>query len=391
MNHLERFLAVMEYQPVDRVPNWELGVWPQTRDRWEAEGLDPAPLHWDWFAGEAALGMDPREFIYFKGTLVPAFEVETLAEDERTVTFRDEWGRVRRALKEGTSRGGRMSMDTYLAFPVTNMDDWRKLAPRLRICAERYEPNWQVTRVVGWRQRTHPLIFGPNCSTVGFYWFARDLMGTEPLSFAFYDQPALVHAIMEHHADFLIEAARPILEQTSVEYVCFNEDLSMKTGPLLSPKSYRTFIYPRLRRVVDFLKSHGVRYVAIDTDGNPEVLVPLFMDAGVDILWPLERAAEQDPLRLRRKFGKGLRLWGGVDKRVLAQGPQAIDEHLRALRPLIEEGGFIPTVDHTVPPDVSWPNFQHYMESKQNSKVNSRPSTPPSTGSGQGAHRQTNT
>jgi uroporphyrinogen decarboxylase len=365
MNHLERFLAVMEYQPVDRVPNWELGVWPQTRDRWEAEGLDPAPLHWDWFAGEAALGMDPREFIYFKGTLVPAFEVETLAEDERTVTFRDEWGRVRRALKEGTSRGGRMSMDTYLAFPVTNMDDWRKLAPRLRICAERYEPNWQVTRVAGWRQRTHPLIFGPNCSTVGFYWFARDLMGTEPLSYAFYDQPALVHAIMEHHADFLIEAARPILEQTSVEYVCFNEDLSMKTGPLLSPKSYRTFIYPRLRRVVDFLKSHGVRYVAIDTDGNPEVLVPLFMDAGVDILWPLERAAEQDPLRLRRKFGKGLRLWGGVDKRVLAQGPQAIDEHLRALRPLIEEGGFIPTVDHTVPPDVSWPNFQHYMESKQ--------------------------
>ena len=41
-----------------------------------------------------------------------------------------------------------------------------------------------------------------------------------------------------------------------------------------------------------------------------------------------------------------------------------LDEHLGTLQPLIEEGGYIPTVDHTVPPDVSWPNFQHYMESK---------------------------
>jgi uroporphyrinogen decarboxylase len=364
MNHLERFLAVMEYRPVDRVPNWELGAWPQTRDRWEEEGLDSTSFHWDWFSGEAALGMDPREFILFRPDMIPAFDVETLTEDERYVIFRDSWGRVRKALKEGTSRGGRMSMDTYIAFAVTNMADWQAIKPRLRVRAERYEANWQTTRPAGWRNRDFPLIFGPNCTTRGFYWFARDLMGTELLSYAFFDQPALVHDIMEHHADFLIEAARPVLEQTTVEYVCFNEDLAMKNGPLISPRCYCTFIFPRLKQVVDFLKSHGVRYVAIDTDGNPEALVPMFMDAGVDVLWPLERASDQDPVRLRQKFGKSLRLWGGVDKRVLAQGPEAIDEHLRTMRPLIEEGGFIPTVDHTVPPDVSWDNFRHYMESK---------------------------
>ena len=123
-------------------------------------------------------------------------------------------------------------------------------------------------------------------------------------------------------------------------------------------------ILARLKRVVEFYKSHGCRYFAIDTDGNPEAVVPMFMDAGVDILWPLERASDQDPVRLRKKFGKSLRLWGGVDKRVLAEGPDAIDTHLRALRPLVEEGGYIPTVDHTVPPDISWPNFQHYIASK---------------------------
>ena len=107
-----------------------------------------------------------------------------------------------------------------------------------------------------------------------------------------------------------------------------------------------------------------MRYVVVDTDGNPEAVLPLMMDAGVDAIWPMERAADQDPVRLRKKFGRSLRLWGGVDKRELAKGPAAIDAHLRTLAGLIEEGGFIPTVDHTVPPDVSWPDFQHYLASK---------------------------
>jgi len=169
---------------------------------------------------------------------------------------------------------------------------------------------------------------------------------------------------MEIYAELIIETSRPVLEQIQVEYFVFNEDLSMKAGPLLSPKTYREFIFPRLCRVIDFLKSHGVRYIALDTDGNPTVLVSMFMDAGVDVLWPLERASGMDPLQVRRQFGKSLRLWGGVDKRVLALGRDAINAHLLELAPLIDEGGFIPTVDHTVPPDVSWDNFRYYMDAK---------------------------
>ena len=309
--------------------------------------------------------MDPREFIRFNGYFLPAFDEQILSEDEQYVIFVDSVGRTRKALKEGTSRGGRMSMDTYIDFPVHTMEDWQALKPRLLIRMDRYEPYWEELRVQGWRNRTYPLIFGPNCSTLGFYWWARDLMGTEGLSYALFDQPNLVHDIMEHHADFLIEAARPVLEKTTVEYVCLNEDLSMKGGPLISPRAYKTFIFPRLKRVIDFYKSHGTRYFAIDTDGNPEALVPMFMDAGVDVLWPLERASDQDPVRLRKKFGKSLRLWAGVDKRELAKDRRAIDDHLRTMIPLIEEGGFIPAVDHTVPPDVPLDNFLYYMERKQ--------------------------
>jgi len=42
VNHLERFLAVMEYQQVDREPNWELGAWSQTRVRWDEETNETA-------------------------------------------------------------------------------------------------------------------------------------------------------------------------------------------------------------------------------------------------------------------------------------------------------------------------------------------------------------
>lgn len=364
MTELERFLANMEYGSVDRVPNWELGVWGQTVERWRNEGLDPAGVNWDWFSGDVALGMDRKEFIRFNSHLMPAFEYQVLESDDETELIRDHEGRVRRALKTGTVHGSRASMDTYLRFPVETPADWAELKRRYDPSdAARLEPDWR-RHVPRWRERDVPLVFGPNCTTLGFYWIAREWMGTEGLSLAWYDEPAMMHDMCAFWADFLIESARPVLAETTVEYVCFNEDMSMKSAPLLSPATYATFIQPHMTRLVEFLKGHGVRYVAVDTDGNPEALVPLLMDCGVDILWPLERAADQDPVRLRRKFGPSLRLWGGVDKRELAKGPAAIDAHLAALRPLVEAGGYVPTVDHTVPPDVSWPNFQYYLEAK---------------------------
>jgi uroporphyrinogen decarboxylase len=144
-----------------------------------------------------------------------------------------------------------------------------------------------------------------------------------------------------------------------------NEDFAMKGGPLLGPHTFREFIFPHLKRLVAFFRDKGIRYVAVDSDGDPTVLIPLLMDAGVDTVWPVERASDVSPLQWRRRYGKDLRIWGGVDKRVLPQGPAAIRNHLAEFIPLIEEGGFIPTIDHTVPPDVSWDNFRHYMLYKQ--------------------------
>ena len=69
-----------------------------------------------------------------------------------------------------------------------------------------------------------------------------------------------------------------------------------------------------------------------------------------------------DVLEVRRKYGRELRIWGGVDKRALIGGPETIDAELRRVKPLIDEGGYIPITDHSIPPDVSYENYCYYMK-----------------------------
>jgi uroporphyrinogen decarboxylase len=256
-------------------------------------------------------------------------------------------------------------MDQYLRFPVETIDDFRDLKKRyVSSNSGRYPAQWKELMLPRWKNREHVLCLGRNCSMLGFYWRAREWMGTVNLSYALYDEPALIHEMMEFIADFTIEVSDPILKETDVDFVMINEDMSMKNGPLLSPQQYKTYIYPHMKRLVDYLKQNGVRYVFVDTDGNPDQLLPMLMACGVDGIIPLERAAGADPVAIRKKYGRDLRLWGGVDKRILAEGPAAIDMHLAEMVPLIEEGGFIPTVDHAVSPDISLENFRYYIKRK---------------------------
>ena len=367
MSSRQRFINVMEYNTVDHVPNYEVGVWGQTIDRWQNEGLNIYDLHWDWFTGEEYFNMDPREYIPVYYGMIPAFERQVLESNERYEVIRHSNGIVTKALIEGTVRGTRSSMDQYLSFPVKDINDFRELKKRYNSQNQsRYPAQWKDIMLPRWKNREHVLVLGQNCSTLGFYWRAREWMGTKNLSYAWYDQPELMHEMMEFIADFTIEVSKPILKEIAPDYVFINEDMSMKNGPLLSPKTYKEFIYPHMKRLVDFCKTMGITYVIVDTDGNCEALLPLLIEAGVDGIWPLERAADMDPIVLRKKFGRRLRLWGGIDKRVLTMDKKAIDRHLAYLIPLIEEGGFIPTVDHLVPPDVSLENFLYYMKQKQN-------------------------
>ena len=365
MTDLERFHACMDYRSADRRPNHEIGVWAQTRKRWQRKNFQAVEhFTWNWLEREDRLGLDRREYIPVNYGFIPTFERKILESTDDYEIGQSEKGIISKALKAGTEDGMRMSMDQYLKFPVSKPDDFTDIKRRLVAAIPERYPADLDQKVADWKQRDCPLVLGENGAANGFYWRAREFMGTENLSYAWYDTPQLMHEMMEFYADFIMETSRPVLEKIQVDTFTFNEDMSMKSGPLLSPETFRKFIFPHLKRLVEFFRSHGTKYIAVDTDGNPTALIPLLLDAGVDTLWPLERAADVHPLELRKKFGKSLRLWGGVDKRILIQGQAAIKAHLRELIPLIEEGGYIPTIDHTVPPDVSWDNFRIYMDDK---------------------------
>ena len=58
-------------------------------------------------------------------------------------------------------------------------------------------------------------------------------------------------------------------------------------------------------------------------------------------------------------------LIGGVDKREIAKGKNQIDLEMKKLSKVIENGGYIPTIDHAIPPDISLGNFKYYLEVKK--------------------------
>ena len=104
---------------------------------------------------------------------------------------------------------------------------------------------------------------------------------------------------MDFWAGFLIETFREAVENIKIDYAVFNEDLAYKHGPAISPKIFEEFILPHYKKVTSFLRSHRIDIIAMDSDGNFEVLIPLLLEGGINCLEPLEVAAGMDAVVLR--------------------------------------------------------------------------------------------
>jgi uroporphyrinogen decarboxylase len=128
---------------------------------------------------------------------------------------------------------------------------------------------------------------------------------------------------------------------------------------------FREFLQPGYRRVMEAAKKRGCALSIVDSDGNPHDLVPNWLEEGVNIMFPLEVTAGVDAFAWRREFGRNLRLKGGIAKAPLVQGGKAIDRELERIKPLLEQGGYMPHLDHLVPPDISFKNYMDYIEKKR--------------------------
>jgi hypothetical protein len=361
MNARERFHQTMTFRTPDRIPYWELiGYWEETYPRWRSEGM-PEDVHPDAF-----FGLDHWERVDVSVRVMPSFKREVLSEDD---TYRIERvgagtpydtnhlmeGAIIRVRKDSAK-----VMPQFISFPVTDRASWNEFKKRLNPKSPaRYPAFWDDYKR-SLRDRQFPI----GIRVGGLFGWPRDWMGLERATMLFYDDPDLMHEIMDTITDFVIETVTPALAEIGdIDHARFWEDMCYKNGPLISPKLVREFMLPRYKRITDVLRQHGVTINLVDCDGQIDSLIPIWLEAGINGVYPLEVAAGMDPVRLRKEYGKDLLMVGGIDKRILAQDKLAIETEVNAKVPfLIEQGGWIPSVDHAVPPDVSLENYLYYWE-----------------------------
>jgi uroporphyrinogen decarboxylase len=370
----QRFLDTLEFKPVTKPwIRWGAFLWDETIERWKTEGSDGTPLD-DYFDLDRLLRVDP-----WYGP-VPEFKHEVISEDDETVTYLNHEGIVMREFKKNPD----MSMPQFVKFPIENIEEFEVFAAeRLTLNAEeRLSPEWRkmvasgrVQATVGrgelheeeqlaarhmparqeWPRKCWADRWG------GFFGSLRNLMGVENLCLAFYDQPRLVERMMEERADRVIEITAAVLKHTRFDVFWFWEDMAYNGGPLVGPDLFRKFAFPHYRRVCDWLRSQGIKHIGLDSDGNITSLIPLWLEVGVDHLWPFEVQAGMDVVQVRRQYGRQLGIMGGIDKRVLAEGGERMRREVDRVMPLLDQGGYIPEIDHSVPPDVSWRKFCDYI------------------------------
>jgi uroporphyrinogen decarboxylase len=199
----------------------------------------------------------------------------------------------------------------------------------------------------------------------GGYAFLRNMVGTIGVLYAFYDIPDVIHEIMEAWLGMTDAALAAYQQYVTLDELFFGEDICFKTGSFISESMFREFLLPYYQQVVQNARARQrdrsrTLHVHIDSDGHVEQVIPWYREMGMTVMSPFEVAADNDMLAFSRQYSD-LVMWGGIDKRVLAQTPQDIDDMLqRVVAPMRGRGGYVPCCDHGVPEEVPYTNYLHY-------------------------------
>ncbi len=154
-----------------------------------------------------------------------------------------------------------------------------------------------------------------------------------------------------------------VLPHFQIDFIGYHEDMGYKTGSMISPKMIKEFMCPYYARIQKIATKYGIDLQFLDSDGNIWEIIPIWLEFGINVLLPMEVAAGMDVVSLRKTFGKQLRMMGGFDKRIMASSnKQDIKKELERIKPVIEDGGYIPGLDHGAPPDIPFENVCYYID-----------------------------
>lgn len=349
MNERERFLRTMRYQEVDHPPINVPGPWVSTRRRWEQEGLP--------------VGVDLREYfdlppnggprpIGFDTLLCPPFEQKVLERtDEYVIEINHNGAKVKNFPDND-------SMPEFLEYAIKGRESLPWLREKLNPDnPERLDPDWLAKAKA---MQKNSCTF---CNGGMYFGFLNERMGTESLMMSYFDDPDFIHEVNDLQCRCCEKGLNTVLPEFQLDLIGYHEDMAYKNGSMISPDMFREFMSPYYARIQKIAKQYSIDLQWLDCDGNIWELIPLWLEFGINILLPMEVAAGMDVVALRKEFGRELRICGGFDKRIMASSnKEDIKKELERIRPVIEDGGYIPGLDHGAPPDISFGNICYYID-----------------------------
>jgi len=377
MNDRERIMAVLNYEEYDRLPIVHFGFLRATLEKWEMEGhidlkeLDPIG---DATPGEELLtrrlGFDCNYHRVFSPNshIDPPFEqrvLEVTPEGFRKVLT----GNGAIVLDNDDNQ----SISPHVDHILKGRKEWEEeFLPRMQFAQERVDGaqvncNGEMKRFdEGGREflmcedrDTQILLHGGS-----LYGKLRDYLGVENHCYLLADDEPLVDEMIEVNAELCYRCTEAALA-TGVKFDIghFWEDIAFKNGPLVNPQVLRDKVGPHYRRITELMGRHGIDLVSLDCDGLIDSLVPIWLENGVNVMFPIEVGTWEASLEpWREKYGKGLLGVGGMNKKIFARDYAAVDVEVERLRRLVDLGGFLPCMDHRIAGDAEWENVQYYCE-----------------------------
>mgnify|MGYP000131160743 CR=1 FL=1 len=365
MTPRERYRRTLLFQEVDKVPFQPGGPRESTLKRWREEGL-PKDRNWFEYLCEI-LGLEiekprtPYVNLRISFDPYPPFEEKILERMGNHLIVQDYKGAIVEIEDKYDFSYLRYAKDfvtrKWHKFPVEKEDDWKEMKKRFNPNSperldEKLEEKAQLLKNRDW-----VLTIG----IPGPFWQMRDWCGLENLCIFMIEKPKFVHEMSEFWRDFVSNILKRYVEKIQFDSVIISEDMAYKGKSMISPKMARDFLAPCWQEWSEILRKSGCEIIILDSDGYIGELIPVWIESGINCTIPLERAAGNDPVELRKRFAKSISFIGGVDKRKIAKGKNDLREELERIIPfMLKDGGYIPSCDHGVPPDISWQNFLEY-------------------------------
>ena len=354
MTDRERFNNQMHYRSVDRCFNMEFGYWDENFHLWPLFRDNGIKNNGDadrFFSFDRIAGAGGRVW------LNPGFPQTVVEETATSRIMMNSDGLLAEVPKDGHD-----TIPHYVKASVVTPDDWKRCKEeRMRLDDPARIINVEKIRQSHPPTRDYPL--GIDCgSMIGRI---RNMLTFEGLAYACYDYPDMVEDMVETSCRLVENALDQLLPHIDFDFATGWEDICFKNGPIVSLDVFTNVVVPRYRRIGRKLHAAGIDLWYTDCDGDVRPLLPGFLEAGINCLFPYEVNSCVHPATLLEEYGKDLRIMGGIDKLELIKGPSAIRAYLESVVPLVERGGYIPFCDHRCPPDVNPDDYLFYLDLKQ--------------------------